>query len=239
MTEFRKISDIDLAKPETWQNAAFLTFDIDWAHDDVLSHTIDIVEEQNILATWFVTHETRLLDRLRENPKFELGIHPNFNFLLSGADSPHKTAEAIVDAILEIVPEARCVRSHSMTQSTNLMGLFAEKGLSYDCNHFIPHQSGITLAPWKTWNGLIKVPYFWEDDVACIYEDKTNISSLKQANGLKVFDFHPIHIFLNTEHMDRYEQSRSVHRAPKELLSHVNKKSDGARTKLQRLMEQK
>src|SRR5690606_34162071 len=106
-------------------------------------------------------------------------------------------------------------------------------------NHFIPHQSGMTLAPWKTWNGLIKVPYFWEDDVACIYEDNTDISSLKQANGLKVFDFHPIHIFLNTEHMDRYEQSRPVHRTPKELLSHVNKKSEGARTKLQRLMERK
>ena len=36
-------------------------------------------------------------------------------------------------------------------------------------------------------------------------------------SGIKVFDFHPIHIFLNTEHLDRYEKSREWHNCSENL----------------------
>lgn len=35
-----------------------------------------------------------------------------------------------------------------------------------------------------------------------------------------VVDFHPIHVFLNTESLDRYERTRSLHQNPKELIKH-------------------
>lgn len=204
---FEAIQSIVVEDNSTWKHKVFLTFDIDWVHDDVLSNTIDLVEQYGVSATWFVTHDTPVLERLRDNPAFELGIHPNFNFLLQGDDRNGSNAEEVVARLLAILPEARSVRCHSMTQNSNLLDLFLSKGLTHDCNHFIPEQINLHLKPWKLWNGLIRVPYFWEDDVACLYEQNTPILELQERSGLKVFDFHPIHIFLNTEHLDRYEKT--------------------------------
>ena len=56
-----------------------LTFDIDWAPDWAIDLTAGILREREVRATWFVTHESPAVDRLREDSElFELGIHPNF-----------------------------------------------------------------------------------------------------------------------------------------------------------------
>ncbi|WP_431098456.1 hypothetical protein [Polaromonas aquatica] len=197
-----------------------LTFDIDWAHDEVLADTIELVEAAGVAATWFVTHDTPLLSRLRGNRRFELGIHPNFNFLLQGDDRNGRTAAEVIDRLLQFVPEAKSVRSHSITQNTGVLDLFRSRKLTHDCNHFIPEQTQIELKPWIHWNGLIRVPYFWEDDVWCLSDENTALEALIQRAGLKVFNFHPIHIFLNTERLDRYERTRSLHQRPDELEKH-------------------
>jgi hypothetical protein len=211
----------------------YLTLDIDWAHDDILDDAIELMEVYQVPATWFVTHDTPLLARLRSNPNFELGIHPNFNFLLNGDDRFGKNAVDVVDRLLTIVPEAKCVRSHSTTQSSGLLDLFRRKGLTHECNSFIPVQSGIEFKPWRLWSGITCVPYSWEDDVACLYGPESGawpMSRLIGREGIKVFDFHPVHIFLNTEHMDRYEKTRAWHRAPQELRAH-RYEGEGSRTR--------
>ena len=232
---FSKVSSIECDSIKTWQDKVFLTFDIDWAHDDVLSDTIDLVESYDVPVTWFVTHDTPVLNRLRDDPRFELGIHPNFNFLLQGSEVGGRSAEDVIEKALEIVPEASSVRCHSMAQNSVILNQFKEYGLEYDCNHFIPWHSEIYLRPWKLWSGLIKVPYFWEDDVACIEEDHKSLAELGSLSGLKVFDFHPIHIFLNTELLNRYEQTRPLHNNPKELIKYRYEKS-GTRNRLLELL---
>lgn len=232
---FARIKDIDVGKAATWEEPLFLTFDIDWASDDVLNYTIDIVEQYGTAATWFVTHDTPVLERLRRNPAFELGIHPNFNFLLNGDPRKGATAGEVIDRMLDFVPEAKSVRSHSMTQNSNILELFVEKSLTHDSNHFIPEQTGMVLKPWNVWNDLIKVPYFWEDDVVCIYEQNTPLKDLVKRNGVKVFDFHPIHVFLNTEKLDRYETTRSLHQDTAKLKEHVFN-GYGARSRLEELL---
>lgn len=230
--EFAKLSEIDPARPETWQNSPFLTFDIDWACDEILADTIDIVESYGVAATWFVTHDTPLLERLRSNPFFELGIHPNFNSLLEGDLSKGANASEVLDRILAVVPEAKCVRSHSMTQSSLLLSLFRQKGLTHDCNHFIPETFWGPLEPWCLWNGLIKAPYFWEDDVHCLYKSRIELDELLARQGLRIFDFHPIHVFLNTEDITRYEKTRPIHSCHADLLLHRNERVTGARNHL-------
>lgn len=240
MSRFGKISDIVAKDFEQHADTIYCTFDIDWACDEVLAYTIDLVEEAGVCAKWFVTHDTPLLKRLRENPKFELGIHPNFNNILAAKPDTNngKSAEEIVDNLLALVPEATSVRSHSMAQSSALLQLFRDKGFTHDCNHFIPYHTGMELCPWSLWNGLIKVPYFWEDDVSALYGDDFGVVvELTQRRGLKVFDFHPIHVFLNTERMERYEESRPYHRSPEKLLAYCNKDTFGARTALKTLLE--
>jgi len=168
-------------------NAIYLTFDIDWAHDEILEDTIDLVEMYKSLATWFVTHATPLLGRLRNNPDFELGIYPNFNFLLDGDNRAGKNAEEVLDRLLTLVPEAKCVRSHSLTQSSRLIDMFSHKRFTHECNTFIPANSGIALKPWSSFCGLTRVPYFWEDDVHMFYDSigisQPNPAELATAGG--------------------------------------------------------
>lgn len=230
------ISNIDVEVQDSWTYKLFLSFDIDWAGDEVVSSTIDIVELSGHRATWFITHQTDIIDRLRENDKFELGIHPNFNFLLIGDFRNGRCAEEVVDRMLAIVPEARSVRSHSTTQSSLLHKLYVEKGLTHESNYFLPEQSGIVARPWRLWNRLNIVPYCYSDEVACLYEMNAPMEQLKARQGLKIFDFHPIHVFLNTEHLDRYERTRQLHRQSAELIKY-RYEGNGTRTNLLNLLE--
>ena len=204
---FKTINEIRLNDDLTWQNKCFLTFDMDWAHDDVLSFVLDWLECKSIKATWFVTHNTPLLDRIRSNKLMEVGIHPNFNSLLDGKGDVGG-AERILDELLELVPEAKSIRSHSLFQSGTLQNMFKSKGLLYDCNHFVPFHQDLEMRPWAIWNGLIKVPHGWEDDICFMSDKDFSVSLIKQCTGLCVFDFHPIHVYLNTPYMDWYEKSR-------------------------------
>ncbi|TSE31339.1 hypothetical protein LCC91_03300 [Tepidimonas taiwanensis] len=76
MTRSAKISEIKPDDPSAWEDRLFLTIDIDWVHDTVLADMIDLLDRFDVHATWFVTHDTPLLERLRDNPRYELGIHP-------------------------------------------------------------------------------------------------------------------------------------------------------------------
>jgi hypothetical protein len=230
------IKNIKLKDETSWKDSVFLTFDVDWAIDDVFSDSIDIVEKYDLSATWFITHKTPLLDRLRENPKFELGIHPNFNKLLIQSDiSNGKSANEIIGRLMDIVPEAVSIRSHSLTQSSVLLALFEKFGLSYDCNNLIPASLEYKLFPWELWNGMTCVPYSWEDDIHILYKWKTSMEKHIQQDSLKVFDFHPIHVALNTNSLTRYENSRAYH-SDWSTLKKVRWQGDGTRNRLKQLI---
>jgi hypothetical protein len=204
-----KISSIRVENEKSWQDKVYLTLDIDWANDGVLNHVIDLVEESGVEATWFVTHETPLLERLRKNQLFELGIHPNFNFLVNGNFIKGKNLEDVVDRMLEIVPEAKSVASHSLTQSSLLLEIFADRGLTHDRNTFIPFYANVELKPWILPNGIIKTPFFWGDDEFLFgNSDLVLLHELIHKQGLRSFLFHPIHIFLNSENVFRYTEAR-------------------------------
>ena len=70
---FKLLSSIDVDRTQSWGQSIFLTLDIDWAHDEVLNDTIDLLESSRIKATWFATHDTKVLERLRVNQIFEMG----------------------------------------------------------------------------------------------------------------------------------------------------------------------
>lgn len=193
-------------------NEIFITIDIDWASDEVLDYTISFFEQENISATFFVTHDTPLLKRLRNNLLFELGLHPNFQKLLNNT-SVEKTAREIFDQCKGIVPDAVSVRSHSLVTSSPLLDLYYCNGMKFDVGLFIPWNADMHLIPYYHWNGLLRVPFYFEDDGHCIMMENRqcknwNVSSLLNRKGIKVFNFHPIHLFLNTENLERYEMMK-------------------------------
>lgn len=208
----------------------FLTFDLDWCSDEVLAFTLDILEEYDRCATFFVTHQTSLLDRIRANQNFELGIHPNFNFLLEGDFRFGKNYQQVIEHYLHIVPEAVSVRSHSLTQSSGILEAFAKCGLTHDCNLFLPPKG--LPKPFLHWGAkLVRVPHIFEDDVECLngWHNLETLRDLEKLSCIKVFNFHPIHIFLNTEHLERYQESAAVHRENDLLKNCVNTSSFGTR----------
>ena len=92
------------------------------------------------------------------------------------------------------------------------------------------------LKPYLCWTGVIKVPYFWEDAAACMTDLNTPISKLVHRAGLRVFNFHPIHVFLDTEELRRYEQARPNYQNLLELIKLRNQDGNGTRDRLKRLL---
>src|SRR4051794_10356042 len=92
-----------------------VTLDVDWAPDFMIDAAAAALVQHGVRATWFVTHASPAIDRLGERPDlFELGIHPNFREGTTHGDDP-------IAHLLEIVPGARCARTHSLLQSTPLL----------------------------------------------------------------------------------------------------------------------
>jgi Polysaccharide deacetylase len=191
-------------------SGAMITFDVDWAPDFVIDFVATRLIETGIRATWFVTHASSAIERLREHPDlFELGIHPNF--------LPHSTHGSTPVGVLrhcmDLVPEAVSIRTHSLVQSTPLLAMILEQTpITFDVSLFLPHVS--SLQPFRYhWaqRCLLRVPYFWEDDLEMERPaPQWEVRSLLADNGgLKVFNFHPIHVYLNSSSMDAYVELRT------------------------------
>jgi hypothetical protein len=203
----------------TARGTVAISLDLDWAPEEVLDDTLQLLSRHGATATVFATHDSPVLRRA--GALVEVGVHPNFNPLLEGSASTPGVDE-ILDRLREMYPEARGLRSHSMLQSTPLLLKFVEYGFRYEANCFLPYDN--RLAPRKLWMDLVRVPYNWEDDVHWSYGYAFDDFRLKMdADSLNVLDFHPIHIFLNTEDAARYAAARPFYRDPGALKSHRNR----------------
>jgi hypothetical protein len=212
-----------------------LTLDLDWAPDAVVDDVAALLLERGIPATWFITHASPSVERLRDHPElFELGIHPNF---LAG--STHgATPEEILDHCMRLVPEARSMRTHSLVQSTPLLAeAMARTPIVVDVSLFLPRARGLEPVEYR-WgeSRLLRLPYFWEDDMEMTDDDPSPLldADLFEAPGLKVFDFHPVHVYLNTNNMDAYRRLTasvpSLERASVEALEPYRSNGAGTRT---------
>ena len=210
------------------------TCDIDWAPEEVIEDTLNLFEVFNVKCTFFSTHHSLHLSKANKK-LFEIGIHPDFTPLLD--NNSKKSLDDILDDIIDIHPEALGVRTHTMVQSIGLLQKFAEKKLLYEANSFMPYQTG--LKPFRLWNNLVRIPYNWEDDVHWAYGYSFDDSRINlEIEGLTVFDFHPIHIFLNTENKFRYNEAKKYYDDPKKLLEYKNTELPGTRDLLMNLLKQ-
>jgi hypothetical protein len=230
MVEFIHFRDIDTARESSWSGKRVLSIDIDWAHDVVLEDTIDLIEQAEVKACFFVTHDTRLLARLRANPLFELGLHPNFDPLLRGEGT--RTARDIVMDLARVAPEAKVLRSHAMTTSGRWLELYREAGVTHLSNYLMFGDTNIH--PFPQLNGLVEAPVHFADDGLLFQRAMSAVSFdpdtelLASGGGLRVYNFHPIHLFLNTESLDRYGASRPYADDP-QVLRRLRFDGDGAR----------
>ena len=189
-----------------------ITLDIDWAPDYAIDFAAGILIEAQVKATWFVTHNSPAIARLRKYPHlFELGIHPNF---LSG--TTHGVTESeILSHCMDLAPEARVVRTHGLFQSSNLLEkIIEETPISVDVSLFLPHAAALmpVVYYWPSGKQLVRLPYVWEDDFEMARPDGIwDLGSMiERSSGLVIMDFHPIHVFLNSKTLETYRSVRSM-----------------------------
>lgn len=218
----------------TWHKKVFITFDIDWSHDEVLLDSYRLCHDAGVKSTFFVTHKSKALEHLDNDHMVTLGIHPNFQPLLRKSRNSLSVKEEI-KRLMKIVPNALCSRSHGVIQGGDILQEMSEQGVIFDANDSIPFESGIKVKPFRTVHNLIKTPYVWADEHEWVFDRKTSFKQLINDIDFLVVDFHPIHVFLNTENSLRYESTRVLHTRPEELIQH-RYEGRGARSLLQELL---
>jgi hypothetical protein len=175
-----------------------VTFDIDWAPDFAIDAAAAQLRAAGVRATWFVTHASPAVDRLRESPDlFELGIHPNFFAHSSHGDS----LEEVLDHVKRLVPEARSIRSHGLYHSSRVLAAIArDDRLEVDSSIFLPGHPHLRPVPLRLGgHSITRIPYFWSEEYEWELERPNwSLDPIVAGEGLKVLNFHPIHVFLNS-----------------------------------------
>ena len=216
----------------------YVTMDMDWANDGVLADTVSLVEALNIPVCFFVTNDTPMLKTLRAHPLFTLGIHPNFLPQLNGQTT--KSWRETLEEMHTMVPEAQVIRCHALVDATPILVAAKELGFQADMNLFIPFSSGVNLHPFVHFSGLKRLPFFFEDDAWTLEPDRPSVEEhmLRSEPELKIFNFHPIHLYLNTENMERYTRAKPYYHEFDALAPFVNHgEGFGARDFLLRMKE--
>jgi hypothetical protein len=221
-------------------NEFLVTLDVDWAPDWACEAVADELERRDVRATWFVTHATPLLERLRTRPDLhELGVHPNFLPGSTHGDEP----EAVLEHVLGIVPEAVSVRSHGLFQWGDLFRLLIERGLRVDSSTFLSGLPGIRPVPqWRDRRSLLRVPFYFSDDHELEKPSpRLELAPHRAVHGLKVFTFHPIHLRLNSARPGPYEElkrhAEDLRDAPRELVERYVESGPGSRTLFEELVD--
>ena len=161
-------------------------------------------------ATMFCTEYYSAL----EDTDFEIGPHP---LLL-----PNTDWAAEIKKMRELFPSAKSWRSHSLVFSQVLAIELPQMGytrVSTSEDYFNPNPN-VSFNPW----GVYQFPIFYMDNAdfdrqrrfeafkPAIF-DKALIKNAIHGEGTYVFDFHPIHIMLNTPNFDFYAKTRDDFKA--------------------------
>lgn len=184
------------------------TADQDWAPEWACEVFVNEVTTNELPVHVFRTNSSPTIDKAVARGVVTHGWHPNFK-----ADSTHGTTiSEVISTMQAIHSESRTVRAHSYFESSEI----------WDCLYAvgqIVESHGVTrleenLQPMRMASKLIRVPVFFEDDVFMRdYPDELDCELLFKrllSPGLKVLDFHPIHIGLNSKSLIHYEQSRQI-----------------------------
>ena len=186
-----------------------ITIDIDWAPDPVIEDTLSLLDERDIVATVFSTHDDGV-----QLSNHERAIHPN----LTDSESNDET----LDTLLSLYPEAVGVRSHGLHTTTELK-LGGPTEICYESNYMMFGVEGIH--PFWHLGDVVQFPIYFMDDVWLRHgKPSMDFASELVRDTLTVFAFHPIHIYLNTPRIEYYEQRKDIYNEPDALRE---ERSDG------------
>ena len=196
-------------------NLYSITLDTDWAPDFVMEEVAEVLIKNKVKSTWFVSHKSKFIDQLSiYSDLIELGLHPNYL-----PNSSHgQTSAEILKTAQSIVPDSHIIRTHALVQSSHLLYEWVKDfGITADFSIFLRESANIEphIVYFED-KPLIRCPFFWEDDTNTVVPDKTwDFSDPRyHFSGLKIFNFHPMYIYLNCDVMDGYFTLKKIRYLP-------------------------
>lgn len=148
-------------------------------------------------------------------------------------DSSDESYLNILMNIKEIVPNAITIRSHALSSSSIIVSRYKDFGIQYDLNTLIPAYKGLCIKPYKAPadERVLVLPFIFEDDVYLSQEKRQTPAFFlsDEFEAPRIFNFHPIHLFLNTDQILTYEDARPYFGDSIMLKTCVNKENFGIR----------
>lgn len=182
---------------DLWKNEPVicLTFDVDWASEETLRYSYNIIEKYSYKPTFFLTHKSQFLSDLIDKKYIDSGIHPNF----LPDSSQGSNYDEIIDYCTRFLPNAKSFRCHRYFDVNDITEVFIKKGFKYDSNlcTFLER-----VEPFLHRSGLIRFPIFFEDGAYLFHKHSLNFKKVgKQLfykEGLAILNIHPMHIGINS-----------------------------------------
>lgn len=200
-----------------------ITYDTDHMTDELMANFLHSVYRENLPGTFFCTQYYSEL----QNRNLDIAIHPIFDNTTDwlGATEllilEHKKHGVFING----------VRPHSCANSQRYSVQIKEIGLDYCSQLCIP--TDYEIAPFKDDWGIVQFPIRFMDNANLSAHSKLGttsgalskkiIDTAINSKELFVFDFHPIHLLLNTSDLKEY----SAWRKSGELI--INNSSYGVR----------
>jgi hypothetical protein len=206
-------------------NNLIISFDIDWAPEFMIEDLLNLTEKINI--TIFNTHKSNILKTIDKN-KVTLGIHPNLQ-----KNSSQGNNNLRVKNFVKNVGNMKYLRFHLLGHSYRDLSFFANKGAKIDSSTLLINQSYLSPV-YHPDIDLVRVPYIWEDGMTLNFKTNIKKSLDLKSPGLKILDFHPIDIYLNTSNINqrnKFKKSFSsvLNASKQEADKFINKKNYGIR----------
>ena len=212
-----------------------ISIDLDWAPDFMIRDTMELLAGAKVNATIFVTHSSDLLAQ-PDRRSCELGFH------LGLSDSSIETLDAAIGDLKSIYGPLDGVRSHALLESARYYPAYKRHSISYSSNYLL--FGAQNLRPIRMLDGIWHLPIYWMDNVhlmvndSCSYEiARQAFSELLVAKGMKVFAFHPVHLYLNSADISKYEKVKHELHSEEVMAHSVNKCRYGTRDRFHQLME--
>ncbi|MBR0801193.1 methyltransferase domain-containing protein [Bradyrhizobium jicamae] len=205
------------------------TSDMDWADEAAIAACFSVFDEFEVPLTPFITNKSPYIEKRFSRWMQRVGVHPNF---LEG--STHgKTASEVCRHMQSLNPVANFYRSHHFYGTSNVADQFKASGYEFDSNLSLFPQADIK--PLLHSSGLVRYPVFFGDGMWFTQfpdRDVSELIPLLATPGLKIFNFHPIHVALNTPNAAHYKTYRETGQPWQDHVASGN----GARTNLIQLL---
>lgn len=194
-----------------WSNDIIIciTFDMDWASEETLKDTMNIISEYGFPTTFFVTHYSKIIFDKINRKIIHGGIYPNFL-----KNSSHgKNMMDIIEHCTKLLPDANCFRCHKYFDSDDVTQELYQRGFKYDSNLCTNLDR---VEPFVHKSGLVRFPVFFEDGTFLLHNNTLSFKDFERRvfkePGLYIFNFHPMQLVINSpdfKYMKKIKESVS------------------------------